>query len=91
MPRKVSFEEIQETWSNDKEGEYIQINPNGSIYYVAHGMVMEQIGGPNTENEFKVIREWQNSKQYWPNIWQVSDHGNVTLYTNRGKELGGLV
>jgi hypothetical protein len=91
MPKMLSVEELVERWENDKSGEYIQINPDDSIVYVAHGSVMETIGERNTENPFKVIRAWQKASQYWPNIWQVSDHGNVTLYTSRGKELGGLV
>lgn len=27
----------------------------------------------------KAIRNWMEKNQYWPNVWNVSDHGNMSL------------
>ena len=27
------------------------------------------------------IKDWMDEAQYWPNVWVVSDHGNIALYT----------
>lgn len=30
-----------------------------------------------TENDLK---GWMQYEEYWPNVWRISDHGNVSLY-----------
>lgn len=114
---ELPAEELAEIWRDDKDGEYVQINDDGSAYYVAHGRAMEQIAPPvsqqtqrvfrggdprrqdamsdapvdTVENTFRLIRQWMEAKQFWPNVWSVNDHGNIELYTANGKPLGGLV
>ena len=89
---QMSPDELQSTWEDDKQGEYIQINPDDSVVYVAHGSAMEQIAPKGSGRDmFRLIGSWMKAKQYFPNIWQVNDHGNVELYSKSGKPLGGLV
>lgn len=108
---KLSAEELQEIWEDDQAGEYIQINPDDSVVYVAHGTAKEQIAPPlskqtvrravgigkfkeepaDANQGFKLIRLWMKKHNYYPNIWQVNDHGNIELYNSNGKALGGLV
>lgn len=81
---------LEDTWNEDKNGEYIQINDDGSVVYVAHGSVMETIP-VDLDDQFAGIRAWMEAKQFYPNIWQTNDHGNVTLFDSQGNDLGGLV
>lgn len=89
----MTHEEIVEAWEDDKDGDYIQINDDGLVVHVHCGSCMERICGKNTEWDaaIKAIREWYSKNQYWPNIWQVNDHGNVELYDCDGNAMGGLV
>ena len=87
---EYSAEELEQIWQEDKAGEYIQINDNGTAFYVAHGRAMEQIQ-PQYGNLWAGIRAWMKAKNFSPNIWSVNDHGNVTLHSQTGKSLGGLV
>jgi len=83
---------LSATWEEDKNGEYIQINPDSSVYFVAHGKAMEQIAPKGTGKDmFRRIGSWMKAKGYYPNIWQVNDHGNVELFDKSGRPLGGLV
>lgn len=88
--KTYTTEELAEIWQDDKSGEYIQINPDETVFFIAHGRAMEKIE-PKYGDIFAGIRAWQDAKQYFPNIWQVNDHGNVELFSNNGKALGGLV
>jgi len=81
---------IAEIWAEDKEGEYVQINDDGSVVYVAHGRAMETIP-VDAENPYPGINAWMEAKSFFPNIWSVNDHGNVTLHDAQGNDLGGLV
>jgi hypothetical protein len=92
MPKKLKelpFDEIVEYWNDDKDGEYIQVDGNEAAF-IAHGRVVEKIG-KNYGNIFAGIRAWCEEHQYWPNVWSVNDHGNVSLYDKRGNYLGGIV
>jgi hypothetical protein len=41
----------------------------------------KEIGVFESEYEaFKAIKHWQYENNYFPNIWYISDHGNVSLY-----------
>jgi len=84
---------IAQMWHDDQQGEYVQIDDDGSAHFVAHGRAMEQIAprGTDSDEVFALIKDWTDRSQYWPNIWQVNDHGNVTLYDCNGNDLGGLV
>ena len=89
-PAEDETEDIAEIWRDDQDGEYVQIGADDVARYVAHGRVMEIIP-PVGDDVFAGIREWMKEKEFWPNIWSVSDHGNVTLHDQNGADLGGLV
>jgi hypothetical protein len=90
---EIPTEELAATWADDKNGEYIQINPDDSVWYVAHGKAMEEIADKGTRDfiKFGLIRGWIKENGVSYNIWRVNDHGNVELYSSNGKALGGLV
>ena len=87
---KLGADKLLAMWEEDKDGEYVMVNDDGSAHYVAHDTVMEDIPKVNGET-FVGIREWMNKNSFWPNIWSVNDHGNVTLRGHKGQDLGGLV
>src|SRR6185295_14429551 len=88
--KELPTEELAETWADDKGGEYIQINPDGSVVEVAHGSCMATILSKNVATDlpdfqkWAAIRAWMESKQFWPNIWSVNDHVNISLYDAQG-------
>lgn len=43
------------------------------------------------ELPFEELLDWMKAKGYFPNVWEVNDHGNASLYTATGRYLGGLV
>lgn len=97
IPKQLPHEEVVETWNDDKHGEYVQINDDGSVVEVAHGCAMKAILTADVANsmpdfqKWAAIRAWMEESQYWPNIWSVNDHGNVTLHDKDGNVLGGIV
>jgi len=48
---------------------------------------------PDAEHQkFRMIRQWCQQKNFWPNIWHVNERGNIELVDPRtGDFLGGLV
>lgn len=87
-----STEEIAAMWEEDRGGEYIHINDDGSTYYVAHGKAMEQIAPSGTGDwKFRLINQWFNKNGVFLNIWYINERGNVELVSKSGKFLGGLV
>jgi hypothetical protein len=89
---ELEVEELQEVWSDDQNGEYIQINSNDEVWYVSGGVGKEMIPTGNSDDEpWTSIRVWMDEEGWYPNIWMVNDHGNVSLYSSDGEYLGGLV
>lgn len=86
---ELPHEEVATAWEEDKNGEYIQVGDNKAAY-IAHGSVMEQIPAVYG-NIWTGIQHWMKTKGFYPNIWSVNDHGNVSMYDRRGNYLGGLV
>jgi len=37
---------------------------------------IEAEGGSVSDELYREIKSWMDSKKYWPNVWTVSDHGN---------------
>jgi hypothetical protein len=90
---KYSTEQLAQIWSEDEDGEWIQIDDKGSVHYIAHGKAMEQIAPPKTAATwaFRLIRTWFKNKGISLNIWHVNERGNLELYSPSGTALGGLV
>lgn len=86
----ISLGDLQSAWREDQSGEYVQINPDDSVWYIAHGRAREQIAPKGERNPFPKIGIWMQRGGVILNIWKVNDHGNVELMSRSGKELGGL-
>jgi len=76
-------EEELESDTAPEEGDYI-LTPSGPL----GGMTsVSQVGGKfhgdftETEEAEAFIKEHMESEKFWPNVWYVSDHGNVSPYT----------
>jgi len=39
------------------------------------------------EGALAFIQEHMNTEKFWPNIWWISDHGNVWQIDTEGKEI----
>ena len=92
----MTTEDLQELWNDDDGGEYIQIHDCFTkATYVAHGVAMQTIELTEYDPDddiFEMIRDWTDTELgISPNLWQVNDHGNVTLFDYDGNSLGGLV
>jgi len=92
-PKQLFVEELLEIWNDDRRGDYVQINDDGSVVEISGGCFVGTIlrPGPVTDETFKLIRAWMEGNKFWPNIWSCNDHGNVTLHDEKGNDLGGLV
>lgn len=97
IPKKLSTKKLAEAWRDDEHGEFIQINPDGSVVETASGRAHKVILTKQQANDlthaevFAAIRDHMQEEGFFPNIWSVNDHGNVTLYDGDGNDLGGLV
>ena len=84
----VTLEEIAELWDDSEED--IKIDTSGRAWCCGH-----QIAEPRDCNaDPAAIQRWMDSACYWPNIWEVNDHGNVSLFVIQNGELvmlGGMV
>jgi len=87
MAKELPAEEIAELWNNG-DNEDIHINEHGDTYYGKKLIVSHDADG---NADWKAIRKWCKDSNYFPNVWQVNDHGNLSLFTWRGRYLGGIV
>lgn len=86
--RQLSPDEVYAAWL-DSEGD-IYIDPHGDAYYCGQLIVQGIAGEPHP----LAIYHWMNLNCYWPNIWEINDHGNAALMVLHEGELvmvGGLV
>ena len=90
--KELPFEQVFEAWENDKDGDYISVLPDENrAYYCDGGSSLIEIYPPKNGNIWAGIRAWQEKEGYFPNIWFANDHGNLSLYDNKGNYLGGIV
>jgi hypothetical protein len=73
----------EEEMEDEPEEDDIFIQPHGQLgsqYSV--GTQHKHIGVFNEmEDVEKAIKEWMEKNQFWPNVWFVSDHGNISPHT----------
>ena len=73
----------------DEDEEIEDCEPCEDDYFIEGSEVSQ--GGkylgkfPDYTDLERFIREHMEREQFWPNVWQVSDHGNVSLYTMDSK------
>ena len=82
--------DLLSAWREDNDGEYVQINPDDSVWLVRRRKPSTQVAPKGTPNPFPIIAKWMTSGGVVLNIWKVNDHGNVELMSRTGRELGGL-
>lgn len=82
--------DLASAWREDNDGEYVQVNPDDSVWYVAHRTPRQQIAPKGTRNPFPIIARWMSRGGVILNIWRINDHGNIELMSRSGKPLGGL-
>jgi hypothetical protein len=84
---KADFEEDYEEHDEDQEDEPQEddafLAPSGSLGSKTSLSIDNEFIGEFSEDEDaqKAIVEWINKNQIRPNIWWVSDHGNVGPYS----------
>lgn len=84
--------EEEEDFVEPEEGDYfIDINGTVTQYGKTIGKWPSDAGGA-TLDMLKAIEQHMQKEQFWPNVWEVSDHGNMTLLTKSdgGKWKRGL-
>ena len=87
----ISHEEVVQTWEDDKDGEYILVSSDDrTANYIAHG-VQSGVIEPKFGSIWTGIRQWMKSHNFYPNIWSINDHGNLSLWNKNGRYLGGIV
>lgn len=63
-----------------EEGDiFVQDKGNGTVVS-CEGKVIYSSRGSDYEEMERAIREWMERQSYWPSVWHVSDHGNVSPY-----------
>ncbi len=87
----LSTEAIAKFW---RESEFdIQVNLKTGQAFCDGKVIAEpdEDGNPN----YQAISDWMQNSCYFPSVWLVNDHGNVTLVAvdedGKTRELGGLV
>lgn len=57
----------------------VVIQPNGDIY--SDGKLITH-ANDDWDLDREAIEEWMQVNQFWPNVWMLSDHGNLHLITD---------
>ena len=83
---RMSVEELADAFSSSEQD--IHVNKRGEAFYCGK-RIADHDGNNNAD--FAAIKAWCDAGQYWPNVWETNDHGNVELFTLEGVSLGGLV
>lgn len=72
------LDEISEE-EEPEEGDYI-IQPDGSVTIVGENGLFLSPGARSIEAIMYFMKEKMDREQFWPNVWSLSDHGNLYLY-----------
>jgi hypothetical protein len=80
-------EDYQQMLLDFETGECAVIHDNGSVSFCR-----KKLGQFNEHDErIAAITQAMDSAQFWPNIYSVNDHGNVSLLDGNGNEIKGWV
>lgn len=73
--------------SDFDSGQCAAIHPNGSVSFCN-----KTLGQFNEHDErMAAIKQAMEDAQFWPNIYSINDHGNVSLLDSEGNEIKGWV
>jgi hypothetical protein len=75
------YPESADAWSEPSEGDYI-IGPEG-VSIAGGGFLGDPL---EWEDIVRLIYEDMEKNQYFPNVWHLSDHGNIELASNFREE-----
>lgn len=78
----------QDMLSDMESGECAKIQHDGSVFFC--GKMICHPGTPE-EDHMAVIKARMEAEGFFPNIYSVNDHGNVSLLDSDGKEIQGWV
>lgn len=74
MNHELTTEELLDAAAYTEED--IHIDDHGDAYYCGRQIASrDEDGAP----DYRAIREWMDHKQWWPNVWEHNDHGNMSL------------
>lgn len=80
MENQEAYEAMQ---SDLQSGECATINDKDEVFFC--GKLLGKF--PDRDEAFAAIREAMDAAKYWPNIYSVNDHGNVTLHDSQGNHI----
>jgi hypothetical protein len=84
LSEEGTFEEESGELEPDEENDIFFGDERGKTVVSYAGKV---IGTFEEEGDArKFIRDWMEKEKYWPNVWFVSDHGNMHLVADIGSE-----
>lgn len=86
----IPIQDLISAWREDASGEYVQINPDDSVWYMSHGRPREQLSPKGTHNPFPRIAKWMSDGGVILNIWKVKTPGQAELVSRKGQPLGTL-
>lgn len=79
-PRRNEYDEDEEFTPDDEDCYLSDSGPLGSRTSVSCGGKF--IGEYKTESAAaKAVKAWMKKEKYYPSIWKVSDHGNISPYS----------
>ena len=64
---------------------FITDKPHGGYEVSCGGKFVGQ--KTDFEDALKMVNDWRKKSKYFPNIWMVSDHGNMILIDDKGNEI----
>jgi len=64
-------------WEPDEEDIYIGDDRGREVVSYAGKIILRSEGGEPVP--YADIRAWMERSNYWPNVWRISDHGNLHL------------
>jgi len=91
VPKKeLPFEEIQDYWEGSEDD--VKINDKGEAFCSGKLIAKPK---PDGNADYYAIWKWMKDSKYYPNVWEINDHGNVSLlslgWNGSVTYLGGIV
>jgi hypothetical protein len=85
---EIEDDEIEDDEKAEPADDDCFISSNGWIYNVScGGEFLSEID--EMEDALKLVRTWQEEHKFYPNVWFISDHGNMSLIDLDGNILEG--
>lgn len=89
MPEPTNEELYQQMRDDLESGECCSISDKGEV--MLNGKRIATMTGDNRDDVFALIRHRFKTEGYWPNIYEINDHGNVTLLDSNDNHVASWV